>query len=211
MGSGIAARPPTEAPKDEVVVRFVGQAPGVVVRQTSDATCCVLCCWRRLLSLAAFQRNPCWSISPRPPFFLVSPFICFLYVGSRAEPTSVIDSSVWKGKAGADPRSHLDLCRSLTPFFFPCGSAGTCPLPPADSQDGGRGRLTWATPSRDLTTSTEPQPLTRIKVATKKHKNEKNKTVPPPLFPHFRSLFSLLLLPPSILETASRDILPYKK
>lgn len=78
MGSRIAARPPTEAPKDEGVVRFVGQAPGVVVRQTPDATCCVLCCWRRLLSLAAFQRNPCWSISPHPPFFFcVSVYLLF--------------------------------------------------------------------------------------------------------------------------------------
>lgn len=34
MGNGIALSSPTEAPKDEKVVRFVGQAAGVVVMQT---------------------------------------------------------------------------------------------------------------------------------------------------------------------------------
>lgn len=34
MGNGIALSSPAEAPKDEKVVRFVGQAAGVVVRQT---------------------------------------------------------------------------------------------------------------------------------------------------------------------------------
>lgn len=51
-GGATAVSPPTEAP--ETLVTFVGQAPGVVVRQTPGATCCLLCCPRLLVSSAAF-------------------------------------------------------------------------------------------------------------------------------------------------------------
>lgn len=158
--------PPTEAP--ETPVTFVGQAPGVVVRQTPGATCCLMCCPKAAGEFSCFLARD----SVLLPFFLrlrSSAFSAHLCNGLLSvEEKSRSGSTVPPGP-----------CQSLTPFF----SAETCPLlPHLDS--------TLMPPGKNII----------------------RPSASPPCFPHFRSLFFLLLLlPSSILETACRDILPYKK